>query len=102
MKLNYVFRLLWLQFQQGGEEEFDLGKNPKPVVFVIHTFLSAKIQQLSATGSSRNSFIMLLFEKYKDDNIETFLESFNICLFCLNVNEFTWWTWKTNYDNKEG
>jgi len=46
-------RLLWLQFQQGGEEEFDLGKNPKPVVFVIHTFLSAKIQQLSATGSSR-------------------------------------------------
>ena len=90
MKLNYVFRLLWLQFQQGGEEEFDLGKNPKPVVFVIHTFLSAKIQQLSATGSSRNSFIMLPFEeKNKDDNIETFLESSNICLFYFNVNEFT-------------
>ena len=32
---------------QTGEEEFDLGKNPKPLVFVIHTFLSAKIQQLT-------------------------------------------------------
>jgi len=39
-------RLLWLQFRQAGEEELDLGKNPKPLVFVIHTFLSAKIQQL--------------------------------------------------------
>ena len=72
MKLNYVFRLLWLQFQQGGEEEFDLGKNPKPVVFVIHTFLSAKIQQLSATGSSRNSFIMLPFEKIRMTTLRPF------------------------------
>ncbi|XP_023346300.1 alpha-1-syntrophin [Eurytemora carolleeae] len=40
-------RLLWLQFRETGEEEFDLGKNPKPLVFVIHTFLSAKIQQLT-------------------------------------------------------
>jgi len=44
-------RLLWLEFRQTGEEELDLGKNPKPLVFVIHTFLSAKIQQL--TDSSR-------------------------------------------------
>jgi len=44
-------RLLWLQFRQSPEEEFDLGKNPKPLVFVIHTFLSAKIQQL--TDSTR-------------------------------------------------
>ena len=86
MKLNYVFRLLWLQFQQGGEEEFDLGKNPKPVVFVIHTFLSAKIQQLSATGSSRNSFIILPFGNNKDDNIHKAPMSF---LFYLNVNKFT-------------
>lgn len=40
-------RLLWLEFRQTGEEEIDLGKNPKPLVFVIHTFLSAKIQQLT-------------------------------------------------------
>lgn len=40
-------RLLWLEFRQSGEEEIDLGKNPKPLVFVIHTFLSAKIQQLT-------------------------------------------------------
>jgi len=46
-------RLLWLQFQQGGEEELDLGKNPKPLVFVIHTFLSAKVQQLSSAATSR-------------------------------------------------
>ena len=46
-------RLLWLQFQQGGEEELDLGKNPKPLVFVIHTFLSAKVQQLSLAATSR-------------------------------------------------
>jgi len=44
-------RLLWLEFRQSGEEELDLGKNPKPLVFVIHTFLSAKIQQL--TDSTR-------------------------------------------------
>lgn len=44
-------RLLWLEFRKTGEEEFDLGRNPKPLVFVIHTFLSAKIQQL--TDSSR-------------------------------------------------
>ena len=44
-------RLLWLEFRQSCEEELDLGKNPKPLVFVIHTFLSAKIQQL--TDSSR-------------------------------------------------
>lgn len=45
-------RLLWLEFRgQAGEEELDLGKNPKPLVFVIHTFLSAKIQQL--TDSTR-------------------------------------------------
>jgi hypothetical protein len=70
--------LLWLEFRKTGEEEFDLGKplgrpdnkwnqiklesygntfffllgrNPKPLVFVIHTFLSAKIQQL--TDNSR-------------------------------------------------
>lgn len=40
-------RLLWLEFRQSGEEELDLGKNPKPLVFVIHTFLSSKIQQLT-------------------------------------------------------
>jgi len=45
-------RLLWLEFRgPGGEEELDMGKNPKPLVFVIHTFLSAKIQQL--TDNSR-------------------------------------------------
>ena len=37
-------RLLWLEFRQTGEEEIDLGKNPKPLVFVIHTFLSAKVK----------------------------------------------------------
>jgi len=36
-------RLLWLEFRHTGEEEIDLGKNPKPLVFVIHTFLSAKV-----------------------------------------------------------
>ena len=34
---------------QSGEEEIDLGKNPKPLVFVIHTFLSAKVRLKSVS-----------------------------------------------------
>ncbi|CAE1332071.1 Beta-2-syntrophin,Alpha-1-syntrophin,Beta-1-syntrophin,Syntrophin-1 [Acanthosepion pharaonis] len=38
-------RLLWLDFGE-GEQELDLRTCPKPIVFVIHTFLSAKVSRL--------------------------------------------------------
>lgn len=39
-------RLLWLDFIDGGEQELDLNTCPKPIVFIIHTFLSAKVSRL--------------------------------------------------------
>ncbi|CAG7734416.1 unnamed protein product, partial [Allacma fusca] len=40
-------RLLWLDFgAEDGEKELDLHGCPKPLVFIIHTFLSAKISRL--------------------------------------------------------
>ncbi|XP_076469870.1 beta-1-syntrophin-like [Babylonia areolata] len=39
-------RLLWLDFGDDGEQELDLGVCPKPIVFIIHTFLSAKVSRL--------------------------------------------------------
>jgi len=39
--------LLWLDFGgEEGEQELDLGGCPKPVVFVLHTFLSGKTSRL--------------------------------------------------------
>ncbi|XP_071818259.1 beta-1-syntrophin-like [Apostichopus japonicus] len=39
--------ILWLDFGSGqGEIELDLHSCPKPVVFVIHTFLSAKVTRM--------------------------------------------------------
>ncbi|XP_014786662.1 beta-1-syntrophin [Octopus bimaculoides] len=38
-------RLLWLDFGE-GEHELDLRTCPKPIVFVLHTFLSAKVSRL--------------------------------------------------------
>ncbi|CAG5136230.1 unnamed protein product [Candidula unifasciata] len=39
-------RLLWLDFVDIGEQELDLNTCPKPIVFVIHTFLSAKVSRM--------------------------------------------------------
>ncbi|XP_064599104.1 beta-1-syntrophin-like [Liolophura sinensis] len=39
-------RLLWLDFGEDGEQELDLHTCPKPMVFVLHTFLSAKVNRL--------------------------------------------------------
>ncbi|KAK0042923.1 beta-1-syntrophin [Biomphalaria pfeifferi] len=39
-------RLLWLDFADIGEQELDLNTCPKPIVFVIHTFLSAKVSRM--------------------------------------------------------
>ncbi|XP_002732041.1 beta-2-syntrophin-like [Saccoglossus kowalevskii] len=40
-------RILWLDFGAGeGEFELDLHTCPKPVVFVMHTFLSAKVTRM--------------------------------------------------------
>ncbi|KAL4234842.1 structural molecule [Mactra antiquata] len=39
-------RLLWLDFGEDGEQELDLESCPKPLVFVLHTFLSAKVSRL--------------------------------------------------------
>lgn len=40
-------RLLYLDFGgPEGELVFDLHSNPKPVVFVLHSFLSAKLARL--------------------------------------------------------
>ncbi|XP_050395806.1 beta-1-syntrophin [Patella vulgata] len=39
-------RLLWLDFGDDGEQELDLNTCPKPLVFILHTFLSAKVSRL--------------------------------------------------------
>ncbi|XP_046361241.1 beta-1-syntrophin-like isoform X1 [Haliotis cracherodii] len=39
-------RLLWLDFGEDGEQELDLNTCPKPMVFVLHTFLSSKVARL--------------------------------------------------------
>ncbi|CAC5357468.1 Alpha-1-syntrophin,Beta-1-syntrophin,Beta-2-syntrophin [Mytilus coruscus] len=39
-------RLMWLDFGTDGEHELDLQTCPKPIVFVLHTFLSAKVNRL--------------------------------------------------------
>ncbi|XP_076449304.1 beta-1-syntrophin-like [Babylonia areolata] len=39
-------RLLWLDLVDDGEQELDLNTCPKPIVFIIHTFLSAKVSRL--------------------------------------------------------
>ncbi|XP_013418439.1 beta-2-syntrophin-like [Lingula anatina] len=39
-------RLLWLDFGDGGEQELDLQSCPKPLVFILHTFLSSKVSRL--------------------------------------------------------
>ncbi|XP_064640760.1 beta-2-syntrophin-like isoform X2 [Lineus longissimus] len=39
-------RLLWLDFGEEGEQELDLHGCPKPIVFILHTFLSAKLHRL--------------------------------------------------------
>ncbi|CAG5131231.1 unnamed protein product [Candidula unifasciata] len=39
-------RLLWLDFVDVGEQELDFSMCPKPVVFTIHTFLSAKVSRM--------------------------------------------------------
>lgn len=40
-------RILWLDFGgEDGEKELDLHTCPKPLVFIIHTFLSAKVNRL--------------------------------------------------------
>ncbi|GFS21688.1 beta-1-syntrophin-like [Elysia marginata] len=38
--------LLWLDFAGHGEQELDLQTCPKPIVFVIHTFLSSKVSRM--------------------------------------------------------
>ncbi|XP_043471791.1 beta-1-syntrophin-like [Leptopilina heterotoma] len=44
-------RLLWLDFGgEDGEIELDLESCPKPIVFVLHNFLSAKIHRLGLTA----------------------------------------------------
>ncbi|ESO98206.1 hypothetical protein LOTGIDRAFT_231326 [Lottia gigantea] len=39
-------RLLWLDFVDDSEQELDLNMCPKPLVFSLHTFLSAKVSRL--------------------------------------------------------
>ncbi|XP_012058778.1 PREDICTED: beta-1-syntrophin [Atta cephalotes] len=44
-------RLLWLDFGgEDGEIELDLESCPKPIVFVLHNFLSAKIHRLGLSA----------------------------------------------------
>lgn len=39
-------RILWLDFGgEDGEKELDLHTCPKPLVFIMHTFLSAKVNR---------------------------------------------------------
>ncbi|KAL3189749.1 hypothetical protein MRX96_021212 [Rhipicephalus microplus] len=40
-------RLAWLDFGgEDGEKELDLMQCPKPFVFTLHTFLSAKVTRM--------------------------------------------------------
>uniref|UniRef100_X1ZEJ4 PDZ domain-containing protein n=1 Tax=Capitella teleta TaxID=283909 RepID=X1ZEJ4_CAPTE len=39
-------RLLWLDFGDDGEQELDVHTCPKPLVFILHSFLSAKVARL--------------------------------------------------------
>jgi len=39
-------RLMWLDFGEHGEQELDLECNPKPFVFILHSFLAAKVSRL--------------------------------------------------------
>jgi len=39
-------RLVWLDFGEDGEQELDLQCNPKPFVFILHSFLAAKVSRL--------------------------------------------------------
>lgn len=39
-------RLIWLDFGDSGEQELDLESNPKPLVFILHSFLAAKVSRL--------------------------------------------------------
>lgn len=50
-------RLLWLEFSDGSEQELDLGTCPKPIVFVLHTFLSAKVNRLGLLAWRDNVLI---------------------------------------------
>ncbi|KAF7388754.1 hypothetical protein HZH68_012696 [Vespula germanica] len=44
-------RLLWLDFGgEDGEFELDLESCPKPIVFVLHNFLSAKIHRMGLSA----------------------------------------------------
>ncbi|CAL4079689.1 unnamed protein product, partial [Meganyctiphanes norvegica] len=38
-------RLIWLKFDPDTEVELDLKTNPKPFVFILHTFLSSKVHK---------------------------------------------------------
>ena len=41
-------KLLWLQFWgHPDRDELVMGANPKVIVFIIHNFLSAKLQMMS-------------------------------------------------------
>jgi len=39
-------RLVWLDFSEQGEQELDLDSNPKPLIFILHSFLAAKVSRL--------------------------------------------------------
>ncbi|XP_050312215.1 beta-1-syntrophin isoform X2 [Anthonomus grandis grandis] len=44
-------RFLWLDFgAEEGEMELDIEGSPKPIVFILHNFLSAKIHRLGLTA----------------------------------------------------
>jgi hypothetical protein len=39
-------RLVWLDFMDDGEQELDFESNPKPFVFILHSFLAGKVSRL--------------------------------------------------------
>lgn len=42
-------RTVWLEFNGEDDKELDMLQNPKPFIFTLHTFLSAKLVQLGLT-----------------------------------------------------
>ncbi|CAG2116002.1 unnamed protein product [Medioppia subpectinata] len=42
-------RIVWLEFNGDDDKELDLLQNPKPFIFTLHTFLSAKLTHLGLT-----------------------------------------------------
>lgn len=40
--------IVWLEFLDGSDQELDLLSNPKPFIFILHSFLAAKLSKVTS------------------------------------------------------